>query len=98
MGLATQETSGAVIGCFTEKDCGNVYEFILNDEMFLNPLAHGGPNVRFPHKVFVGPLGETRHAHVKGTVVHIVTEETQSDGETWFVVEKWEIKKKLKYK
>lgn len=85
--------SRKVLGCFTEKDHGNVFEYSENTETILSPLAHGGKNVRFPHIVWVGPLQETRYAFVKGSVAHIITDET----EFGWVIEKWDIKKHRKY-
>jgi hypothetical protein len=85
---------GKVLGSFVEKDYGKTFEYIENPEMVLHPLAHGGKNVRFPHLIFVGPDGsETRDAIVKGTCVHIVTDET-ADG---YIIEKWDIKNHRKY-
>lgn len=62
--------------------------------MILSPLAHSGKNVQFPHIVWVGPLQERRYAFVKGSVAHVITDETDFG----WVVEKWEIKKHRKYK
>jgi hypothetical protein len=85
---------GKVLGCFVEKDFGKTFEYIENQEMVLHPLAHSGKNVRFPHLIFVGPNGtETRDAIVKGTVAHVVTDETD-DG---YIIEKWDIKNHRKY-
>lgn len=86
--------NGKVLGAFVEKDYGKNFEYIENPELILRPLAHGGKNVRFPHLIFVGPNGtETRDAIVKGTCVHIVTDETE-DG---YVIEKWTIAKHRRY-
>lgn len=93
MSYAPYETSN-VLGSFIEKDYGKTFEYIENPEIVFHVSAHGGKFTRFPHLVFVGPHGEeTRQALVKGTVVHIVTDET----EFGFVVEKWQIKKHRKY-
>ena len=87
-----------IAGYFTEKDYGKVFEYVDVDsaDVFLAPLAHGGRNVRYPHKIFVGPLGETRYAFVKGSVAHVVTDETEKRGYPWFIVEKWNIKQHRK--
>jgi hypothetical protein len=83
-----------VSGSFVERDYGHTFEYIDNPELVLHVPAHGGKNVRFPHLIFVGPFGqETRQALVKGSVVHVVTDET----EFGFVVEKWNIKNHRKY-
>jgi hypothetical protein len=89
-----------IAGYFVEKDYGNTFEYVEvdKDDWFLAPLAHGGRNVRYPHKIFVGPLGETRYAFVKGSVAHVVTDETEKRGYPWFVVEKWNIKQHRKLK
>lgn len=83
-----------ISGSFIERDCGHTFEYIDNPEVVLHVPAHGGKLTRFPHLVFVGPWGqETRRALVKGSVVHIVTDETGFG----FVVEKWNIKNHRKY-
>jgi hypothetical protein len=83
-----------IAGYFTEKDYGQHFEYVevAKDDWLLAPLAHGGANVRYPHKVFVGPLSETRYAFVKGSVAHVVVDETAIDGSPMYVVEKWHIK------
>jgi hypothetical protein len=87
-------------GYFTEKNHGKTFEYVEVDknDWFFSPLAHGGKNVRYPHKIFVGPLGETRYAFVKGSVAHVVTDETTIDGKPWFIVEKWNIKQHRRLK
>lgn len=82
-----------ISGSFVEKDHGCTFEYMENPEFVLHVPAHGGRLTHFPHLVFVGPLGETRQALVKGSVVHIVTDETDFG----FVVEKWFIGKHRKY-
>ena len=84
----------SVSGSFVERDCSHTFDYIDNPELVLHVPAHGGKNVHFPHLVFVGPFGqETRRALVKGSVVHIVTDETDFG----FIVEKWNIKNHRKY-
>lgn len=78
-----------IVGYFTEKDFGKEFDYSLNDELILAPPAHGGKNVVFPHKVFVGPLNEWRYARVLGNVVHIITDELPNGN---WCVQKWEIK------
>jgi hypothetical protein len=87
------------IGQFVEKDTGNYFEYSLNDEMVLAPPAHGGRNMEFPHKVWVGGEGVCgmtgwRHAKVGKTVVHIITDE---DDYGRAVVEKWYLKSNREY-
>jgi len=93
MSFAPYPTPSKILGSFVEKDYEKIFEYTENSETVLAPLAHGGKNVKFPHIVCVGPLQETRKALVKGTCVHIITDET----EFGWVVEKWNIKKHRKY-
>lgn len=84
----------AVSGSFVEKDYGKTFEYVENPEFVLHVPAHGGKLTRFPHLIFVGPRGEeTRMALVKGSVAHVVTNET----DFVFVVEKWNIKNHRRY-
>ena len=90
------ETTGIgepVIGCFTESDHGHRFDYSIHDVFVLAPPAHGGKNMRFPHKVCVGSLGEYRAAKVMKTCVHIITGETDFG----WVVEKWNIKNHQRY-
>ena len=88
------------VGRFVEKDTGNYFEYSLNDdEMVLAPPAHGGRNMTFPHKVWVGGEGVCgmrgyRYAKVGKTVVHIITDEDEYGRA---VVEKWNIKQNVEY-
>jgi len=82
------------LGYFIEKTCGKVFDYAAADEMILSPPAHGGRNVVFPHKIYVGPLGETRLALVKGNVAHVIVDE-RDDG-SWSVV-KWDIVRHRKF-
>ena len=82
-----------VIGSFVEKEVGNTFEYSLNEELVLAPPAHGGRNMVFPHKVWVGGTVNDqgwRAAKVGKTVVHIITD---IDEHGWAVTEKWQIKK-----
>ena len=82
-----------VIGCFNECAHGNVFEYSMHDVLVLAPPAHGGTNMQFPHKVWVGPLGEYRSANVMKTCVHIIT----GENEFGWVVERWYIKNHRRY-
>ena len=88
------------IGVFTERDTGNYFEFSHNhDHMVLAPPAHGGRNMEFPHRVWVGGEGVCgmrgyRYARVLKTVVHIITDEDEYGRA---VVEKWYIKNHREY-
>jgi hypothetical protein len=77
-----------VLGSFVEKEHGKTFEFSSADQTILAPPSHGGKNMVYPHKVWVGPLGEYRYAKVCKTCVHIITDETDFG----WVVEKWNIK------
>ena len=84
----------SISGSFVERDNGHTFDYAANAEFVLHVPAHGGKNVHFPHLIFVGPFGqETRRALVKGSVAHIVTDETDFG----FVVEKWNIKNHRRY-
>lgn len=86
--MANAPVGTNILGYFIEKTCGRVFEYCALDEMALFPLAHGGKNVRFPHKLFVGPDGKDwRYAFVKGTVAHVVVDET----ELGWKVDRWDI-------
>jgi|SRR6056297_3055622 len=88
------------IGAFTERDTGNYFEFSENPELKLAPPAHGGRNMEYPHRVWVGGGGVCgmtgwRYANVGKTVVHIITDEDDCGRA---VVEKWNIKDHRTYK
>ncbi len=74
------------IGCFTEKEVGNYFEYSLNaDEVF----------AEYPHIVWVGGPGQGyRYANVKKTVAYIVVDEDEHGAP---VEEKWSLKKNDKY-
>ena len=68
------------IGAFVEKDTWNYFEFSENPELTLAPPAHGGRNMEYPHRVWVGGKGVCgmtgwRYAKVGKTVVHIIVDE-----------------------
>jgi hypothetical protein len=86
--MANAPATEKTLGYFTEKTYGKVFDYSAADEMILSPPAHGGRNVVFPHKIYVGPNNETRWALVKGNVAHVIVDE-RDDG-SW-IVEKWDI-------
>ena len=90
--MALAPTGEKVLGYFTERSHGRQFEYAENSDMTLFPLAHGGRNVRYPHKIFVGPERDYRYAFVKGTVAHVVIDET----ELGWKVERWDIVKHRK--
>lgn len=85
------------VGRFVEKEVGNYFEYSMNDELVLAPPSHGGKNMVFPHKVWVGGLVNDqgwRAAKVCKTVVHIITDEDEYGR---MVVQKWDIKNHVVY-
>ena len=91
MGYAKADVK--TVGYFTEKSFGKTFDYAMNDEMILSPLAHGGKNVVFPHIIFIGPNHERRYAFVKDTVAHVIIDELAHG---WVVV-KWDIHKHRKF-
>lgn len=96
--MALAPIHNGVIGYFVEKSFCNVFEFCENPEMTLAPLAHGGKNMRYPHRIWVttpvaGIDSGWRYAKVGKTVAHVITNEDENG----FVVEKWDIKKVRMY-
>lgn len=94
------DQDGTILGSFTEKDQGYVFEFSKNPELTLSPLAQGGRNVEFPHLVWVttpvpGRDCGYRKARVGVTVAHIIVDERPDGG---WVVEKWNIKNRRLYR
>lgn len=77
------------IGCFTEKEVGNYFEYSLNDDPF-NWCED------FPHKVWVGDqIGMPyRYAIVKKTVAYVAVDEDEFGLP---VLEKWFLKKNVEY-
>lgn len=82
-----------VLGRFVEKDFGKTFEYSKNEHLVLAPPAHGGKNIEFTHKIWVGPLGEYRFARVGKTVAHVIVDENDFG----YVVEKWIIKQHVEY-
>ena len=81
---------------FTNTETGVTFQYERCDhgESVLAPPPHGGRNMVYGHKVYVGDtIGfGWRHAVVLAGVVYIITDEREEDGRTWFVSEKWKIK------
>ena len=78
-----------VLGEFVEKDYSMCFHYSVNDDMDMPDFA------KYPHKVWVGGLGQQyRYAEVKKTVAYIVTDEDEYGKP---VVEKWFIKKNIRY-
>lgn len=77
---------GTILGRFTEKELGNVFEYTQNTQT---------PFSEYPFVVWCGPGPEGRYAKILKTVVYIVTDEA-ADGSP--VVEKWFIKNHKRYK
>jgi hypothetical protein len=74
----------APIGCFTEKEVGNYFEYSVNDT---------GMFPEYPHKVWIGNTlcGDQgfRFAKVKKTVAYILTDEE--------TLERWSLKSNKEY-
>jgi len=77
------------IGVFVEKDCGNFFEWSLNDDPF--SMCED-----FPHKIWVGDtIGSPyRYGIVKKTVAYVCVDEDEFGLP---VLEKWFLKKCQKY-
>ena len=77
------------IGCFTEKEVGNYFEYSNNDDPF-----HWCED--FPNKIWVGDVvGQGyRYGIVKKTVAYIAVDEDEFGLP---VLEKWQLKKNVEY-
>jgi hypothetical protein len=70
-------------GMFREKECKNHFEYsnkILSDW----DKEHG-----FTHRIWVGPLGESRPATIKKTVAYVSVDIDENSNP---IIEKWKIK------
>ena len=82
---------GTILGCFTEKDHSNLFEFSVNDDNCDWAPANFVEN--YPHKVWVTTPREGidsgyRYARVKKTVAYILIDEAADDSpilERWFI-------------
>ena len=84
MAYAANYVDNKILGCFTESEVGNVFEYFK---------AESTPFPGYDFKVCVGN-GESRYAKVLETVVYIVIDE-DADGQA--VESKWYIKKHRHY-
>ena len=77
------------IGCFTEKEVGNYFEYSNNDDPF-----HWCED--FPHKIWVDDVivYGYRYGIVKKTVAYIAVDEDEFGLP---VLEKWQLKKNIEY-
>lgn len=100
MAFAALNMATGLKGYFTEKDYGRPFEYKDNSENVLHPDLKTGRNTVYPHLVFVGPEGDqVRMALIKKTVAYVVTDErVDNDGQTFFVIERWNIKNHRRYK
>lgn len=87
---------GSILGCFDEKDHGNLFEFSENRDDLAELL-----NINleeFPHKVWVGRnltgQYDFRYARVLKTVAYIAVDEDRFGNA---IVEKWHIKNHTLY-
>ena len=77
---------GTILGCFREKETGNLFEYSVNNDGVYEDL---------PHKIWVtSPIDRIdqgyRYGKVLKTVAHIKLRDTQ-------LPEKWEIKDRVEY-
>jgi hypothetical protein len=81
----------------TETGVSFQFECCGQDESVLAPAPHGGKNMVYGHKVYVGDvIGQGwRHALVLGGVAYVIVDERETDGRSWFVSEKWPIKRSV---
>ena len=79
----------APIGCFTEREAGNYFEYSLNTDSMVFCED-------FPHKIWVGDqLGSPyRYGIVKKTVAYVAVDEDEFGLP---VLERWELRKNTTY-
>jgi hypothetical protein len=98
MAFGPRNIPDTFVGMFTEKDCGNYFEYSMADDFVLYPDMKTGRNTEYPHKVWVCEPWKHdqgwRRALVKKTVAYIVVDEAD-DGSA--VIEKWYIKDHNEY-
>ena len=86
------------LGMFTEKECGNYFEYSMANDFVLHPDLKTGRNTEYPHKVWVTTPWKHdcgyRRALVKKTVAYVVVDEAD-DGSA--VIERWNIKDHNEY-
>lgn len=89
---------GSIVGMFTEKDCGNYFEYSMADDFVMHPDLKTGRNTEYPHLVWVTEPWKMdcgyRRALVKKTVAYIVVDEND-DGSAR--IEKWHLKSNKVY-
>lgn len=88
---------GSILGRFTEKDCGNYFEYSMADDYEEYPATHG-KIVEFPHKIWVTTPRENidrgyRRGLVLKTCAYIVVDEDENGP----VIEKWQLKENVLY-
>ena len=87
------DQDATIVGCFREKQHGNLFEFSMNDEGILSYAPE-----HYPHKVWVtNPLDGIdqgfRYAIVRKTLAHVIVDEDEGG----LVVETWKIKGRREY-
>lgn len=86
-------------GYFTHATTGKTFYYDMNPEPVLAAPPHGGRNMVYNHRIHlendIGGQG-WRYALVMGTRAYVITDERECDGRTWWVTEKWDIKKHRK--
>lgn len=81
--MAFFNDGSVVIGEFQELEFKKYFEFKAAD------ADSWGSKKGYPYQIAVGPLGETRFADIKKTVVYVVIDEDENGNP---VTEKWAIK------
>lgn len=98
MSLGPRNNTETYVGMFTERECGNYFEYSMADDLVLHPDMKTGRKTEYPHKVWVCEPWKHdcgwRRALVKKTVAYIVVDEAD-DGSA--VIERWYIKDHIPY-
>lgn len=85
---------GSIEGIFTHAKTDACFEYIQAPGMGAWMIPSDKGLVYANKLIFVGPNQETRMAYIGKTVAYVIVDE---DADGW-VVEKWHIKKHVKYK
>ena len=86
---------------FKHADTGVFFDYddACGGDIVLAPPPHGGGNVTYPHVVYLKNEvhGQGwRHALVKRGVAYVITDERESDGVVWNIIERWDISSHVK--
>lgn len=75
-----------VLGSFREKEFNNLFEYSEAETPLETHI--GSEFMIFPHRIYVGPIAESRFAKVLKTVAYVVVDEGQES----YVIEKWNLR------